>query len=52
MLAEIGLEKTFAMVNVSAAMARPLADNIITVEMIRKLGPAPWEGVHPENGRL
>ncbi len=43
MLEEIGLEKErLRMVNVSAAMARPLAD-IITdmVETVRKLGPNP-----------
>jgi len=43
MLAEIGLEKErLRMVNVSAAMARPLADIIIDmVETVRKLGPNP-----------
>ena len=43
MLEEIGMEKErLRMVNVSAAMARPLAD-IITdmVETVRKLGPSP-----------
>jgi F420-non-reducing hydrogenase iron-sulfur subunit len=42
-LEEIGLEKErLRMVNVSAAMARPLADTIIDmVEMVRKLGPNP-----------
>ncbi|MBN1845789.1 MAG: hydrogenase iron-sulfur subunit [Sedimentisphaerales bacterium] len=43
MLAEIGLEKErLRMVNVSAAMARPLADLIIDmVETVRRLGPNP-----------
>jgi F420-non-reducing hydrogenase iron-sulfur subunit len=43
MLAEIGIEKErLRMVNVSAAMARPLADLIIDmVETVRKLGPNP-----------
>ena len=43
MLAEIGLEKErLRMVNVSAAMARSLADIIIDmVETVRKLGPNP-----------
>ena len=43
MLEEIGIEKErLRMVNVSAAMARPLADNIIDmVETVRKLGPSP-----------
>jgi coenzyme F420-reducing hydrogenase delta subunit len=43
MLVEIGLEKDrLRMVNVSAAMARPLADTIIDmVETVRKLGPSP-----------
>lgn len=43
MLLEIGLEKDrLRMVNVSAAMARPLADHIIDmVETVRKLGPSP-----------
>ncbi len=43
LLEEIGIEKErLRMVNISAAMARPLAD-IITdmVETIRKLGPSP-----------
>jgi F420-non-reducing hydrogenase iron-sulfur subunit len=43
MLAEMGLEpERLRMVNVSASMARPLAD-IITdmVETVRKLGPSP-----------
>jgi coenzyme F420-reducing hydrogenase delta subunit len=43
LLGEIGLEKErLRMVNVSAAMARPLADIIIDMtETIRKLGPNP-----------
>ncbi len=43
MLEEIGLEKErLRMVNVSAAMARPLADTITDmVETVRKLGPSP-----------
>ena len=43
MLMEIGIEKDrLCMVNVSAAMARPLADAIINmVETVRKLGPSP-----------
>jgi F420-non-reducing hydrogenase iron-sulfur subunit len=43
MLEEIGIEKErLRMVNVSAAMARPLADTIIDmVETVRKLGPSP-----------
>ena len=43
MLEEVGMEKErLRMVNVSAAMARPLADNIIDmVETVRKLGPSP-----------
>jgi F420-non-reducing hydrogenase iron-sulfur subunit len=43
MLSEIGLEKErLRMVNMSAAMARPLADTIIDmVETVRKLGPSP-----------
>ncbi len=43
MLAEIGLDKErLRMVNVSAAMARPLADIIIDMtETVRKLGPNP-----------
>jgi coenzyme F420-reducing hydrogenase delta subunit len=43
MLEEIGIEKDrLRMVNISAAMGRPLAD-IITdmVETVRKLGPSP-----------
>jgi hypothetical protein len=43
MLAEVGLEKErLRMVNISAAMARPLADTITDmVETVRKLGPNP-----------
>ena len=43
MLAEIGLEKErLRMVNLSAAMARPLADNLTDmVETVRQLGPSP-----------
>ena len=43
LLEEIGMEKErLRMVNVSAAMARPLADSIIDmVETVRKLGPSP-----------
>jgi len=43
MLVEIGLEKErLRMVNISAAMARPLADAITDmVETVRKLGPNP-----------
>ena len=43
MLDEIGIEKErLRMVNISAAMARPLADTIIDmVETVRKLGPSP-----------
>jgi len=43
MLKEIGIEEDrLRMVNVSAAMARPLADHIIEmVENVRKLGPSP-----------
>jgi coenzyme F420-reducing hydrogenase delta subunit len=42
-LAEMGFEKErLRMVNISAAMARPLADAIIDmVETVRKLGPNP-----------
>ena len=50
MLEEIGIEKErLRMVNISAAMARPLAD-IITdmVETVRKLGPSPIKS----NGKL
>jgi coenzyme F420-reducing hydrogenase delta subunit len=45
MLSEIGIEKErLRMVNVSAAMARPLADIIIDmVETICKLGPNPLQ---------
>lgn len=52
MLAEIGLEKErLCMVNISAAMARPLADTIIDmVEAVRKLGPSPLRpnGIQPQ----
>jgi F420-non-reducing hydrogenase iron-sulfur subunit len=43
MLEEIGIEKErLRMVNVSAAMGRPLAENITDmVETVRKLGPNP-----------
>jgi hypothetical protein len=43
MLEEIGIEKErLRMVNISAAMARPLADTITDmVETVRKLGPSP-----------
>ena len=43
MLAEVGLEKErLRMVNISAAMARPLADSLTDmVETVRKLGPNP-----------
>jgi coenzyme F420-reducing hydrogenase delta subunit len=43
LLEEIGIEKErLRMVNISAAMARPLADTITDmVETIRKLGPSP-----------
>ena len=43
MLAEVGLEKErLRMVNISAAMARPLADTITDmVETVRNLGPNP-----------
>jgi F420-non-reducing hydrogenase iron-sulfur subunit len=42
LLEEIGIEKErLRMVNISAAMARPLADTITDmVETIRKLGPS------------
>ncbi len=42
-MTEIGLDKErLRMVNVSAAMARPLADIIIDMtETVRKLGPNP-----------
>jgi F420-non-reducing hydrogenase iron-sulfur subunit len=47
MLEEIGIEKErLRMVNISAAMARPLADTITDmVETIRKLGPNPLRTV-------
>ena len=50
MLEEIGLEKErLRMVNISAAMARPLADDITDmVETVRKLGPSPMKS----NGKL
>ena len=50
MLEEIGIEKErLRMVNISAAMARPLADTITDmVETIRKLGPSPMK----LNGKL
>jgi F420-non-reducing hydrogenase iron-sulfur subunit len=43
MLTEIGIEdERLRMVNVSAAMGRPLADHIADmVETVRKLGPSP-----------
>jgi len=43
LLSEIGLEaERLHMVNISAAMARPLADIITeTVQTVRKLGPSP-----------
>ena len=43
MLAEIGLEKDrLKMVNISASMARPLAEHITEmVETVRKFGPSP-----------
>ena len=43
LLEEIGFEKErLRMVNISAAMARPLADSITDlVETVRKLGPSP-----------
>ena len=43
LLVEIGLEKDrLRMVNISAAMARPLADHITDmVQTVRKLGPNP-----------
>jgi coenzyme F420-reducing hydrogenase delta subunit len=43
MLEEIGIDKErLRMVNVSAAMGRPLADIIIDmIETVRKLGPNP-----------
>jgi coenzyme F420-reducing hydrogenase delta subunit len=50
MLAEVGLEKErLRMVNISAAMARPLADTIIDmVETVRKLGPNPLRKAESE----
>jgi coenzyme F420-reducing hydrogenase delta subunit len=50
LLEEIGIEKErLRMVNISAAMARPLADTITDmVETIRKLGPSPMK----PNGKL
>ena len=50
MLEEIGLEKErLRMVNISAAMARPLADDITDmVETVRKLGPSPMKS----NGKI
>ena len=47
MLVEIGLDKErLRMVNVSAAMARPLSDIIIDmVETVRNLGPNPLETI-------
>jgi F420-non-reducing hydrogenase iron-sulfur subunit len=57
LLAEIGLEKDrLRMVNVSAAMARPLADAITDmVETVRKLGPNPLRiadsGLRIESGQ-
>jgi coenzyme F420-reducing hydrogenase delta subunit len=53
MLEEIGLEKErLRMVNVSAAMARPLADHIIDmVETIRRLGPSPLKLSQPSKER-
>ena len=43
MLEELGLEKDrLRMVNISAAMARPLAETIIDmIDTVRKLGPSP-----------
>jgi coenzyme F420-reducing hydrogenase delta subunit len=53
MLEEMGLEKErLRMVNVSASMARPLADLIIDmVETVRKLGPSPL-GKNSQKRRL
>jgi coenzyme F420-reducing hydrogenase delta subunit len=50
MLAEVGLEKErLRMVNISAAMARPLADTITDmVETVRKLGPNPLRKAESE----
>jgi hypothetical protein len=54
LLEEIGIEKErLRMVNISAAMARPLADTITDmVETIRKLGPNPLRksNGNPEGG--
>jgi len=46
-LEEIGVEKDrLRMVNVSAAMARPLADIIIDmVDTVKKLGPSPLKNI-------
>jgi len=52
LLEEIGIEKErIRMVNVSAAMARPLAD-IITdmLETVKKLGPSPLRKVNSKTG--
>lgn len=51
LLAEIGLEKErLRMVNVSAAMARPLADHITDmVETVRQLGPNPLKATKASN---
>lgn len=54
LLVEIGIEEDrIHMVNISAAMARPLADTITDmVETVRKLGPNPIErngAPKPEN---
>lgn len=53
-LEEIGLEKErLRMVNVSAAMARPLADTIIDmVETVRKLGPSPLHTTLPQRSAV
>lgn len=53
MLEEIGLEKErLRMVNVSAAMARPLADHIIDmVDTVRRLGPSPLTKSSPSKKR-
>jgi F420-non-reducing hydrogenase iron-sulfur subunit len=50
MLEEIGIEKErLRMVNISAAMARPLADTITDmVETVRTLGPNPVKS----NGKI
>ena len=49
LLLEIGLEKDrIRMVNISAAMARPLADTITDmVQTVRKLGPNPIKHTGP-----